>query len=94
LSETAALRLDRWLWHARFVRRREQVAPLIAARRVRLNGQLVARSHQRVREGDVLTLLLGPRLLVVRVVALGERRGPAAEARRLYEEVDPEAGGG
>ncbi len=92
MSELPALRLDKWLWHARFVRRREQAAPLVAARRVRLNGQLVARSHQKVRTGDVLTLLLGSRLLVVRVVALGERRGPAREARNLYEELDPDAG--
>lgn len=92
MTEPAALRLDKWLWHARFIRRRELAEPLIAARRVRLNGQLVGRSHQRVREGDVLTLLLGPRLVVVRVLALGERRGPAREARELYEEVEPEAG--
>jgi len=92
LSGEPALRLDKWLWHARFVRRREAVEPLVAARRVRLNGRLVGRSHQKIREGDVLTLLLGPRLLVVRVLALGERRGPASEARGLYEELDPEAG--
>ncbi len=80
-----SLRLDRWLWHARFVRRRELAAALVAAGRVRLNGEIVTRAHRPVRPGDVLTLALGGRVYLVRVVALGLRRGPAAEARTLYE---------
>ncbi len=83
----AALRLDRWLWHARFVKSRELTAQLVEARRVRLNDQLVAKTHQLVRPGDVLTLRQGEQLRVLRVLALGARRGPATEARQLYEEL-------
>ncbi len=82
------LRLDKWLWHARFVRHRELAADLVAARRLRLNEQLVTKTHQLVRPGDVLVLTEPSRLRVLRVQALGERRGPATEARRLYEELE------
>jgi len=91
VSEPAALRLDKWLWHARFVRRRELAAGLVAERRVRLNGQPVVKTHQLVRPGDVLVLIDGERIRVVRVKDLGARRRGAAEAAALYEllSVDP-----
>ncbi len=81
------LRLDKWLWHARFIRSRDLAEGLVAARRVRVNDQLVGKTHQLVRPGDVITLTEPVRVRVVRVRALGERRGPAVEARLLYEEI-------
>lgn len=89
MSEAAAgaLRLDRWLWHARFIRHRGLADELVAGRRLRVNEQLVTKTHQLVRAGDVITLTQPERLRVLRVQALGERRGPAAEARLLYEEL-------
>lgn len=87
MTDAAGLRLDKWLWHARFIRRRELAEALIASRRVRLNEQLVTKTHQLVRPGDVLTLIDPRHLRVLRVQALGERRGPASEARLLYEEL-------
>jgi ribosome-associated heat shock protein Hsp15 len=86
-AEIGALRLDKWLCHARFIKARDLAAGLVAERRVRLNDQVVAKTHQLVRPGDVLTLRQGERLRVLRVVGLGRRRGPAAEARLLYEEL-------
>ena len=59
----------------------------MAARRVRLNEQIVAKTHQLVRPGDVITLTEQRQVRVLRVRALGERRGPALEARGLYEEL-------
>ena len=47
------LRLDKWLWHARFARTRDKAAELIAGRRVRVNGQLATKTHQKLRPGDV-----------------------------------------
>jgi ribosome-associated heat shock protein Hsp15 len=82
-----ALRLDKWLWHARFVRSRALAADLVGGRRVRINDHLVGKTHQLVRPGDVVTLRLGERLHVIRVVGLGARRGPASEARHLYDEL-------
>jgi ribosome-associated heat shock protein Hsp15 len=54
---------------------------------VRLNDQIVGKTHQRVRPGDVITLTEPRRVRVLRVLALGERRGPSPEARQLYEEI-------
>ena len=84
----AALRLDKWLVHARFARHRSVAQALVAKRRVRLNGRLVDKPHSLVRLGDVLTLGLPHGVVVARVAALGERRGPAPEARALYERLD------
>ena len=83
----SGLRLDKWLWQARFIRSRQLADGLIAARRVRVNEQLVAKTHQLVRPGDVITLTEREHVRVLRVRALGERRGPAIEARDLYEEI-------
>jgi ribosome-associated heat shock protein Hsp15 len=87
VTEIASLRLDKWLWHARFIKNRGLAEDLVASRRVRLNDQIVAKTHQLVRPGDVLTLTQPAQVRVLRVLALGERRGPASEARLLYEEV-------
>jgi ribosome-associated heat shock protein Hsp15 len=57
--------------------------------RCRLDGRVVDKAHAAVSPGMVLTFALGPRVRVVRIVALGERRGPAPEARTLYDEIDP-----
>lgn len=87
------LRLDRWLWHARFHKSRSLAAAACTAGRIRLNGTLVAKAHQQVRPGDVLTFPLGARIRVVRVLALGVRRGPSPEARTLYEDLSPDLEG-
>ena len=84
-------RLDHWLWCARFVRHRADCAGLLAAGAVRINRQPAEKTHARLRPGDVLTLALRGRVLVVRVAALSARRGRAAEAALLYEER-PEGG--
>ena len=82
-----SVRLDKWLFQARFIRNRALAERLVAARRVRLNEQVVGKTHQLVRPGDVITLTEQARVRVVRVRAVGERRGPAIEARGLYEEL-------
>lgn len=84
---STALRIDKWLWQARFVRHRELVQRLLQERRVRLNNQVVSKTHQLVRPGDVLTVTEPARVRVLKVLALGDRRGPATEARVLYEEL-------
>ena len=84
---SGGLRLDKWLFQARFIHNRRLAESLVAARRVRLNEQIVAKTHQLVRPGDVITLTEQRQVRVLRVRALGERRGPAIEARGLYEEI-------
>jgi ribosome-associated heat shock protein Hsp15 len=82
-------RLDRWLWCARFLKTRALAAKLAGQGKVRINRIPTDKPHARVRPGDVLTFGLGPGVRVVRVLALGDRRGPAPEARLLYEDLDP-----
>lgn len=82
-------RVDRWLWFARVVKSRTLAAGLVEAGRVRLNRDKIAKASQNVRLGDVLTLTVGPRLRILKVVGLGKRRGPAPEARLLYEDLSP-----
>jgi ribosome-associated heat shock protein Hsp15 len=87
MSET--LRLDKWLWHARFARTRSLAAKLVAEARFRINGNPTEKAHHAVRPGDVLTFALGPHIRVIKVLALGLRRGPAPEARLLYDDLEP-----
>jgi ribosome-associated heat shock protein Hsp15 len=84
--ERAKGRLDQWLWFARFVKSRSLAARLCAAGAVAVNGSIVKKPHQGVRVGDVVVLQHGDWQRTVRVAALGTRRGPAVEARTLYEE--------
>ena len=78
-------RLDKWLFHAPFHRTRTLAQDAVTAGRVRLNGQRMAKPGHIVRPGDILTMGKGADVLVVRILALAERRGPATQARQLYE---------
>jgi ribosome-associated heat shock protein Hsp15 len=82
------MRLDKWLWHARFFKTRSLAARYIETARCRIDGRVVDKAHASVAPGMVLTFALGSRVHVIRIVALGERRGPAPEARTLYDEID------
>jgi ribosome-associated heat shock protein Hsp15 len=81
------IRIDKWLWYARFFKSRSLSAKLVEAGRVRINGSKIRKSSAAIRVGDVLTFPQAKTILVVRVEALGERRGPAAEAQQLYAEL-------
>ena len=85
--ERARTRLDQWLWFARFVKSRSLAARLCTAGAVTLNGSTVTKPNQTVRVGDIVILPQGGWRRTVRVLALGVRRGPASEARLLYEET-------
>lgn len=78
-------RIDKWLWHARFYRTRVLAQAAASGGLIRLNGHRVEKSSVSVGPGDVLTLPRGREVIVVRVIGLSERRGPASEAQRLYE---------
>jgi len=80
-------RIDKWLFHARFYRTRPLAQAAASAGKVRLNGVRIDKPGHALKCGDVLTLGRGADVLAVRVLALAERRGPATEARTLYEIV-------
>lgn len=85
----ATIRLDKWLWQARFFRTRSLAARVVAAGGVRLNSERTDKPARAVGPGDVLTFAQGARVRVVRVLASGARRGPPAEAALLYEDLSP-----
>ncbi len=82
-------RLDKWLWYARFFKSRSLATKFCASGKLRLNQQVVRKAHHGLHIGDVLTFPKGPHIRVVRVAALGTRRGPAPEAQALYDDLDP-----
>ncbi len=84
-------RIDKWLFFARVVKSRSLAAKLAQSGRVRVNRDKVEQASHQVKPGDVLTITLDRRVLVYRVVDCGMRRGPAEEARTLYEDISPEA---
>ena len=84
------LRLDKWLWHARFFKDRDLAADLVTSGHCRINGQRCRKPGHGVTPGDVLTFPQGARIRVVRVTALGQRRGPAGAAQMLYLDLDPQ----
>lgn len=87
----AGQRIDKWLWFARLAKSRTLAQELVAGGKVRINREKQLAPSRLVRPGDVLTITLpgGPRVL--KVLSGGERRGPAPEARLLYEDLAPGA---
>ena len=84
-------RLDKWLWHARVVKTRTLAQKLVGGGKVRVNREKVLAPSAPVRAGDVLTVALRSRVRVLRILAFSERRGPAARAQDLYEDLTPPA---
>ena len=81
------VRIDKWLWAARFFKTRGVAAEAVQGGHVHINGTR-AKASRAVAAGDELTITKGPYRFVVRVRALSIRRGPAKEAALLYEESE------
>jgi len=88
-AERASRRLDQWLWFARFAKSRSLAARLCASGLVAVNGVAVAKPNHAVRVGDTIVATQGGWRRTMRVLALGQRRGTAGEARTLYAEAAP-----
>lgn len=86
-----SIRLDRWLWQARFFKTRALATRFVSGKGVRINARKVSKPAAALRIGDGLSFALHGEIRVLRILALGARRGPAPEARALYAEV-PEPG--
>lgn len=88
-DEKQKLRVDKWLWHARFFKSRSLAAQVVSAGHVRINSNKISKPSHNVASGDVLTFPQGNLVRVVRMIAAGTRRGPAPEAQALYEDMTP-----
>jgi ribosome-associated heat shock protein Hsp15 len=80
-------RLDKWLFFARLVKSRSLAQKLVLAGAVRVNREKILNAARLVRPGDVLTVAVAREVRVLRILDPGARRGPAPEARRLYEDL-------
>ena len=86
-DEISRVRLDKWLWAARFFKTRALAAAAIETGKVEVNGERVKRAKQ-LQVGDELHIRLGPYHHVITVRALSEHRGPATVAAGLYSETE------
>lgn len=89
MADGNRIRIDKWLWQARFFKTRGLAAEVVTRGHLRLNGVRIARPGRAVGQGDVLTFAQAGAIRVVRIVACGTRRGPAEEARSLYVDLAP-----
>lgn len=83
------LRIDQWLWFARFLKSRSLATKLCLSGKIRVNGELISKAHRKIRQGDVLTFPLNHDIRVIRIQQLSVRRGPSKEAQTLYEDLNP-----
>ena len=88
-TASAKMRVDKWLWQARFFKSRSKAGEVAGAGGLRINSERCAKPAQTIRPGDVLTFPQGKEVRVIRIEALGTRRGPAAEAQALYSDLAP-----
>jgi ribosome-associated heat shock protein Hsp15 len=80
-------RLDKWLWAARFFKTRSLAQQAVAGGRAQLNGERTKPAHE-VKVGDMVVVRVGDWRWEVKVKALSDKRGPAEEARKLYDETE------
>ena len=89
-AEADSIRIDKWLWAARVFKTRSLAAVACTGGKVDVNEQAV-KPAKLVRPGDLLHITVGPIRRVLRIAALSDRRGPATDARTLYEDLTPPA---
>lgn len=88
-EQGSKIRVDKWLWHARFFKTRSLAAKVCRSGKVRVNSTRISKASAMIGVGDVLTFPKVNDIKVVQILALGERRGPATEAQTLYEDQSP-----
>lgn len=89
VSQGSSQRIDKWLWFARLVKTRTLGTRLVSGGKIRINREKIDKPSYGVKIDDVITARIGRRILVVKVVATGSRRGPAREAAQLYADLTP-----
>jgi len=86
-SENGKLRIDKWLWAARFYKTRSLAITAIESGKVEIN-EIRVKPSKTIDMGDMVAIRLGPYQFVVEVLALSDKRGPAPQAQKLYKETE------
>ena len=89
LTPPETMRIDKWLWAARFFKTRAEAQRLVTSGRLRLDGDTMSKPHRQIKPGQVLTFPKAEDIRVIKIVAMALRRGPATEAATLYEDLAP-----
>jgi ribosome-associated heat shock protein Hsp15 len=89
LAGETSQRLDKWLWFARIAKSRTLAATAVTEGKIKVNRVKAEKASQLVKVGDVITSRITRTIKVLKVVAIGTRRGPAPEAQRLYDDLTP-----
>lgn len=89
MVQSEKIRLDKWLWHARFFKTRSLAAKVVSAGGCRVDGQPVSKTSFALAAGMTVTFPQNDHVRVIRMLSAGHRRGPASEAQALYEDLDP-----
>ena len=84
---TEKIRLDTWLWYARFYKSRSLSSKAILSGKLRVNSNKIIKSASKVKINDVLTINHLNKVRIIQVQSLGSRRGPASEAQKLYNDL-------
>ena len=90
MTKSITVRLDKWLWFARFFKTRTAATKLIQSGKLRINGIITNKPHKAASAGMVLTFPQANHIRVIKIVQLGQRRGPAFEAISMYEDLSPD----
>ncbi len=85
----ASIRIDKWLWHARFFKTRTLAQTQVTSGKVRVNSERIGKANHSVKVGDVLTFVKANQMRVIEVLEISSRRGPATEAQTLYNDLSP-----
>ena len=89
MTTQSDMRIDKWLWHARFFRSRSLATQFCNMGRLRVNGAIINKAHFLARPDMVLTFSRGRQVQIIKIIALSTRRGPATEAQTLYQDLSP-----
>ena len=87
---TEKIRLDTWLWYARFYKSRSLSSKVILSGKVRVNSNKIIKPASKVKINDVLTINHVNTVRIIQIESIGSRRGPASEAQALYNDLSPD----
>ena len=87
---TEKIRLDTWLWYARFYKSRSLSSRAILSGKVRVNSNKIIKPASKVKINDVLTINHVNTVRIIQIQSIGSRRGPASEAQELYNDLSPD----
>ena len=85
----ASIRIDKWLWHARFFKTRTLAQTQVTAGKIRVNSARISKANHAVKPGDVLTFVKADKVRVIEITMIASRRGSASEAQTLYNDLSP-----